>query len=286
MEQYQKRGYLLENFRLFHLQTQGDSRVDFHYHEFCKVLFLLTGNGNYVVDGQRYTLQPGDVVLVGSRSVHCPELETDKPYERVILYISPEFLQQQSAPDGDLLSCFQEDHGHVLRLKEKARLKLFQQVARLEEILNGEEFGRTVLSNAALLRLLVQIGRYQRQEDALQPSPAIPQNERVLELMRYMDEHLTEDLDIDRLATQFYVSKYHMMRIFRRETGCTVHTYLLQRRLLHARTLMVGGMLATEASYRSGFRSYSSFTRAYGRYFGTTPTGRRDPAREREESFE
>lgn len=286
MEQYQKRGYLLENFRLFHLRTQGDTRVDHHYHEFCKLLFLVSGKGAYAVDGQRYLLQPGDVVLVDSRSVHCPELEADSPYERVILYISPDFLQQQSAPDCDLHSCFAEPFGHVLRLKEKQRQKLFAQLSRLEEALGSQEFGRTVLSSALLLRLLVQIGRYQRQADAHHPKPAEPHNSRVLEIMRYMDAHLAEDLNVDLLAEQFYVSKYHMMHLFRQQTGFTVHTYLLQRRLLHARQLMEGGMRATEASYRSGFRSYSSFTRAYGKYFGTTPTGRRDPAWERDEDFE
>ena len=285
MDQYQKRGYLLENFRLFHLQTRGHEKMDFHYHEFCKLLFLVSGKGAYVVDGQRYLLQPGDVVLVDSRSIHCPELEAD-PYERVILYISPEFLQQQSAPDCDLQSCFSGEFSHVLRLKEKDRQKLFTQLTRLEEALSSQEFGRTVLSNALLVRLLVQIGRFQRQTDTQHPKPAMPQNSRVLEMMRYMDAHLAEDLNVDQLAEQFYVSKYHMMRLFRQETGFTVYTYLLQRRLLHAKQLMEGGMRATEASYRSGFRSYSSFTRAYGKHFGTTPTGRRDAAREWDEGFE
>ena len=286
MEQYEKRGYLLENFRLFHLRTQKDARVDYHYHEFCKLLFLVSGSGGYVVDAHRYLLQPGDVVLVGSRSVHCPELDADKPYERVILYISPEFLRQQSAPDCDLLDCFSGAHGHVLRLNEYSRSKLFQLVGKLEEVLSGEEFGRTVMGNSLLLRLLVQIGRYQRREDVQQPRPETPKNSRVLEMMRYMDAHLSEDLDIDALAEQFYVSKYHMMRLFRQETGFTVHTYLLRKRLFYARSLMEKGMRATEASYRAGFRSYSSFTRAYGKHFGTTPTGRHDPAWERDGDFE
>ena len=286
MEQYQKRGYLQENFRLFHLRTQADTKVDYHYHEFCKLLFLVSGKGNYVVDGHRYLLQPGDVVLVGSRSVHCPELEADTPYERVILYISPEFLQQQSTPDGDLHSCFAGAFGHVLRLKEKERQQLFAQLTRLEEALNSREFGGSVLSQALLLRLLVQIGRFQRQTDIQHPKPAAPQNSRVLEIMGYMDAHLAEDLNVDLLAERFYGSKYHMMRLFRQETGFTVHTYLLQRRLFFARELIEKGMRATEACYRSGFRSYSSFTRAYGRYFGTTPTGRRDPLHEWEEGYE
>ena len=286
MEQHKKRGYLQENFRLFHLRTQGHEKVEYHYHEFCKLLFLISGSGGYVVDGQRYLLQPGDVVLVGSRSVHCPELDGEKPYERVIVYISPEFLQQQGAADCDLLEIFSGNRTHVLRLKEHARQKLFKQVSRLEEALSGEEYGRTLLSTAALLRLLVLLGRFQRQEEVQQPHTVTPQKGLVLKLMRYIDEHLSEDLDIDRLAEQFYVSKYHMMRLFRQETGFTVHSYLLRRRLLHARGLIEGGMRATEASAQAGFHSYSSFTRAYGKYYGTTPTGRRDPARERNEDFE
>jgi AraC-like DNA-binding protein len=43
---------------------------------------------------------------------------------------------------------------------------------------------------------------------------------------------------------------------------------------LAARQLIEQGMRATEACYRCGFRSYSSFTRAYNQHFGTTPTGR------------
>ena len=76
------------------------------------------------------------------------------------------------------------------------------------------------------------------------------------------------------------------MRLFRRETGTTVHGYLLRKRLLLARQQMDAGVSATEACYSSGFRSYSSFTRAYGKYFGTSPTGRTDRHLAREADFE
>ena len=85
-----------------------------------------------------------------------------------------------------------------------------------------------------------------------------------------------EEIDINRLAEKFFISKFYMMRLFQKETGTTVYTYLTQKRLLKARELMNGGMRATESCYACGFRSYSSFTRAYGKYFGTTPTGRAD----------
>lgn len=284
MSDYEKRGYLLENFRLFHLQSERHAQVDFHYHEFCKLVLLVSGKGAYVVDGQRYRLQPGDIVFVGSRSIHRPELEQGENYERIIIYISPEFLKKESALDCALPELFTAERGHVLRLKDPK--KIFSMAAALEKELSGQEYGRTILSNALLLRLLVELGRNFRQTDALKLAPMVPRNPRVLEIMRYIDANLAEDLDIDRLAEQFYISKYHMMRQFSRETGYTIHSYLSQRRLLHAKELIGSGMRATEACYRSGFRSYSSFTRAYGKYFGTTPTGRMDAAQGREEGFE
>lgn len=284
MSEYEKRGYLLENFRLFHLRSEQHAAVDFHYHEFCKLLLLLRGQGNYVVDGQRYQLQPGDVVLVDSRSIHRPEMESGIPYERVIIYISPEFLKKESAADCDLSSLFRGEKGHVLRLKDPK--KIFTAATALEKELSGQEYGRTILSNAMLLRLLVELCRSLRQTDIQNLRPQEPKNPRVTQIMRYIDNNLAEDLDIDALAAQFYVSKYHMMRQFQQQTGYTIHNYLSQRRLLHARDLISGGMRATEACYRSGFRSYSSFTRAYGKHFGTTPTGRTDTAQGREESYE
>ena len=274
MEDYEKRGYLLENFRLFHLRTTAQEPVDYHYHEFCKLLLLLTGAGHYVVDGRRYRLQPGDAVLVGSRSVHRPELEDGNPYERIIIYIDPDFLRRESDESCDLEALFSGRQGHVLRLREPARKKLFSLAAELEKELSGTDYGRTVLSNAALLRLLAQTGRCLQQGEFQAPDPVSSGNSRILELVGYIDDHLAEDLDIDALAEQFYISKYHMMRLFRRETGYTIHAYLSHRRLLHARNLIASGMRATEACYRSGFRSCCSFTRSYNKHFGTTPTGR------------
>ena len=77
-----------------------------------------------------------------------------------------------------------------------------------------------------------------------------------------------------------------MMRLFRRETGTTIHSYLTERRLGLARELMKEGMSATDACFRSGWRSYCSFTRAYGKRFGSPPTGRRDAAALAEETYE
>lgn len=285
-KQYEKKGYLLENFRLFHLKDEVKSRIDYHYHEFYKLLFLVSGNGGYSVEGKRYLLKSGDVVLIGSQCVHRPEFESGMPYERIILYISPDFLQQQSSPDCDLTECFLESFGHVLRPDEKLRRHLFSFALNLERELSDSRYGRTILCNSILLRLLVEINRSIHYDAVQKPAPMLPKSKRISDIVHYLDTHLTEDLSIDDVAEKFYLSRYHMMRRFREETGTTIHSYLSERRLLLARDFISQGIPATDACFQCGFRSYASFSRAYGKLFGTTPTGRKYSFAVMEETYE
>lgn len=279
MHEYKKRGYLLEDFRLFHQRGPGRNvDVDYHYHEFCKLLLLLSGSGSYVVDGQRYQLEPGDVVLIDCNRVHKPEIDPDCDYERAIIYIDPGFLERESTGKCDLSACFRKEKDHVLRLNRQQYQNILSIISSLEKELAESGYGSEVLGKALLLKLLVALRRCQQQEAVFYPSPMQPKNDRILEVLRYLDAHLCEDLEIDHLADHFFISKYHLMRLFHKETGSTIHSYLVQRRLLMARELIKKGISATDACYRSGFRSYSSFTRAYSKNFGTTPTGRKDPA--------
>ena len=269
---YQKQGYLLEDFRLFHLHSKAGVKTEYHYHEFCKLLLLVSGSGSYWIEGQRYALQPGDIVLVGNGCIHRPEFEPGSPYERVIIYISPEFLRRMSADGCDLMDCFHGQPGHVLRSDKGKKLQML--ALELEQELSGSGFGRQVLGSALLLRLLVKITRELHRQDSPLPQPSPIKDERILNMMGYIEAHLAEDLSVELLAEQFYWSRYHMMRRFREETGSSIGQYITQRRLMLARELIGQGCSATESCFRAGFGSYSSFTRTYGKFFGTTPTGR------------
>lgn len=280
---YESRGYLHDDFRLFHLHDDRGTQVEYHYHEFCKLLLLRTGRGSYTVEGQRYQLKAGDIVFIDRHAIHRPEFQAGVHYERYIIYISPDFLDRYAVAGCDLRSVFSARGGHVLRLEENASRRAFDQAARMERELSGESYGAAVLAASVLVEMLIELARWQRSDSTRCPQPLSPENTRIRDILRYIDGHLMEDISIDALAEQFYISKYHMMRLFRQEVGQTIHNYISDRRLLHARELIRGGHPATESCFRSGFRSYSSFTRAYSKRFGSTPTGRSSPL---EENFE
>ena len=273
-EKYAKKGYLLEDFRLFHLKDKGETKVDYHYHEFYKLLFFISGKGGYFVEGKRYALTPGDIILIDKQCVHRPEFEPGVPCERIILYISPEFLLRESSSTCQLADCFSKEYDHVLRPNEKIRKALFSIVLNIEQELSSNKYGREIVGTGMLLRLLVEIARSIFHKEVQKPAPMLPKSKRMLDIMRYLDAHLTEDINIDTLAEKFYISRFHMMRRFREETGTTIHSYISDHRLMLARDLINQGTPATEVCFQCGFGSYSSFSRAYGKFFGTTPTGR------------
>ena len=49
---YQRRGYLHEDFRLFHLRDMGVEEMEYHYHEFDKIVIFLSGQASYIIEGR------------------------------------------------------------------------------------------------------------------------------------------------------------------------------------------------------------------------------------------
>ena len=268
--QYEVRGYLKEPFRLFHLADSRRERIEYHYHTFHKVIILLAGKAGYAIEGERYDLSPGDFVLVGRGSIHRPEVAEDDFYERMILYIDPAYLTSLSTEDCDLESCFRQAQTafrYVYRDEGGSRVRqLFETLARTSR---EGGYGAVLLERAQFLELMVEVNRVCRGGHQVQAAAG---DRKVVTLLQYLNLHLTEELSIDQLAERFYISKYHMMRRFRQETGYSIYGYLTEKRLLLAQRLLAQGVSPSEAGERAGYQDYSTFSRAYKKHFGRGPS--------------
>ena len=268
---YEKRGYLVEDYRLFRLSGRDVGSIDYHYHDFHKILVFLGGDALYAIEGKRYALCPGDVVLVPRGSIHRPEVRGAE-YRRVVIYLSPAYLRAHSTPECDLETCFsraRESFQFVLRPAGPSGAPM-QALRQLEDATDNPGFGQALLCRALMLEFLIALTRGMLSRDVAFVSDAA-YDEKTVAIVRYLYAHLDEDLPIDRIANTFYISKSHMMRRFKAETGYTIHGFLTEKRLLAARDRIVSGMPVTEAAFRSGFRDYSAFARAYKKQFGEMP---------------
>ena len=91
-------------------------------------------------------------------------------------------------------------------------------------------------------------------------------------MIHYINENLSAELSIEALSARFYLSKYHMMRKFKEETGYSMHQYILEKRIQAARSLILTGVPATVASTECGFKDYSTFSRACKKILGKMPS--------------
>lgn len=109
LSHYEKTGYLHDDFKIFHLKDTSMRPIDFHYHDFHKILIFRKGNISYNVEGRTYDLIPGDIVFVPAGTVHRPVLHSSEIYERIIIYISRHYLDACHDSD-DLSLCLKEAH--------------------------------------------------------------------------------------------------------------------------------------------------------------------------------
>ncbi len=269
-----KRGYLYEDFRLFHLKDSLGQRVEDHYHAFDKLTLCLGGRVTYVVEGVTYFLRPWDLLLVGRGLIHRVRMDPAEPYERVVLWLGTDWLERRSRPEADLGACFQRTRRrgfHLLRLPPERRLAYLRLIQALEEAPRSEEFGGALLADTYCQQLLVLVNRdlaRDRSEEETDSYRVDPKLERIL---RYIRDHLAEPLDVGTLAGKFYLSRYYLMHRFKAVTGYTVHQYVIQKRLGRAGELIRAGAPVMKAAEQAGFQDYSSFLRAFQNTFHTSP---------------
>ena len=271
---YMRQGYLNDDFRLFHLRDSAGQELDFHYHEFDKIVVFLSGDVTYHVEGVSYPLEPWDVLLVSHHLIHKPVIDPNDPYERVVIYLDPGFIRSHSMKDADLSACFRLARRRqfaLMRPEGEERENLKNLLAELERALADKGFGCELLARTRFLQLMIHLNRAMDRDHTDRDREASHHDPKIERALSYINEHLSEELSVDTLAGQVYVSKYHFMRRFKELTGCSVHQYITQKRLLAAARLLRSGVSAQSACVRCGFQDYSAFQRAFRRQFGMTP---------------
>lgn len=273
MNKVEKTGYLNNDYKMFHIVDREKKEFNYHYHDFNKIMILLSGNINYSIEGKDYLLKPYDIVLVNQGEIHRPSIMDSSPYERVIIYVSTKFLNTYSDNDNDLKYCFQrakEEHSNVLRIPSLDKSKLFQVCQELEYSFTDNAYAKDLYQRILFLEFMIQLNRTAI-SNPINYLDAVIGNEKLLQIIDYINEHLTEDITIDTLSSHFYLSRYYLMHFFKEETGYTIGKYITEKRLLLAKNLVQNGSSLTQACYQCGFINYSSFFRAFKKAYNTMP---------------
>ena len=185
------------------------------------------------------------------------------------------FLEKYSTKEASLTKCFetaQYRHSQVLRLSHEtlAPIKVLLQKLEANTSCKNNDFASPLLAKILCLEFLIELNRI-----TLSPKAGFLTEStldyRISSLLAYINSHLDEPMDMASLSALSGLSSYHMMRLFKQETGYTVGNYITEKRLIKARDLLSQGTCATQACYLSGFQNYSTFLRAYKKRYPGRP---------------
>lgn len=270
---FSRKGYLDEDYHYFHLKDSSGQEHSFHFHEFNKVVLLLSGRVDYIVENTTYPLQPWSVLLVPHHAIHKAVIDVSEPYERIILYLDSDFLDRV-LPNAGLMACFEaaDRSGQYILLPDArqreeltALLRSFE--AAMDDTLRGAEAMRDTL----IMQFFILLNRIRPAGEPAAESRSPRMDPKIRDTLAHISENLSDDLSVDTLAARVFLSRYYFMRLFKAQTGDTVHAYIRQKRLLHAARLIREGMPAAQAASACGFHDYSVFNRAFRSSFDIRP---------------
>lgn len=269
-----KRGYLNDDFNFFNLHDQKEIKIDLHHHDFCKIVIFISGNVTYFIEGTAYRLKPWDILLINRDTIHKPVIDASAPYQRMILWLKPSFLQKCSNTNSNLATCFelaQQRQFHLLRMSPQWQLTIKTLLSQISTAYHEQSFGHDLLTNSLLLQYIIYLNRIALDSNHTSGEIDIVYDETINKILQYIDTSITEDLSIEQLSSVFFLSKYYLMRKFKQYTGYSIHQYVLQKRLIAATQLLRAGKPVITACMESGFNDYANFTRAFKKMYGTSP---------------
>lgn len=261
------------DFECYHYLDAVPPNVDFHEHEFFEVFFFQSGNVSYNIEGRIYQLRPGDILLTDNRDIHKPEIRPGKPYERYVIWIQPNFLLRVNETGTDLSQCFTDASQRKYKLIRPESDVTTHLKGICEKMLRSRDedaFGSGTLAYIYLLEFLVYLNRaYFATPEEIRKD--VTENEKINEVVAYINDNLTADLTLDQLAEACFISKSHLAHQFKTYTGLTLYQFIIKKRVTVARNMLREGALVMEACMRCGFNDYSNFLKAFKREFGRSP---------------
>ncbi len=262
-----------DSFEVFHYREPSPS-VEVHHHDFYEVYYLLGGEIEYWVNGRIIKMQPGDLLMINPQELHRPLLKQDDCiYERIVLWINREYLESLCSDGICLSSCFDIKafgHSHLIRLSAAERTAMNARMSELVREFYSADFGGDLCAYGLFLQFMVQLNRLagraeKKQEDTRQLSDLVEKT------LHYISENLSSPLTLESMAARFYVSKYYLSHAFTKEVGVSIYRYIMMRRLMMARQLLLAGETAGQVCRSCGFSDYTSFYRAFKSEYGVSP---------------
>ena len=242
-----------------------------HAHDALSIGAVDGGSSVLCRDGRRRRLTRGDVVLIAAGEVHSCNPEDDGRWSYQMLYLDSDWVRGVvDEPGESSVSSASTGYGApvIERLPESAAARqLHGRLTRLNALLFGD--ASPADKEAALVLFVGDL--YGLAPSTASRRAAASESTHLRRVQELIEHNCEQALRLDELAGAAQMSRYQLLRAFRRAFGMTPHAWQVDLRIQRARRLLDQGMSLADAALQLGFADQSHFQRAFKERVAATP---------------
>ena len=219
-----------------------EKTMGIHIHDCYEVYFSISGGKQFLIDNSVYEFEPGDIFFINQFESHYLSMIDQPTHERIVISIEPQYLESASTSQTDLSYCFTHRdsairHRVSLSKEEQSRFMYF-----IHNLSEKRAFGQDIFDKALFLELMTFLNAVYMSRCGHGPelihSVSKSRHSKINEILSYINQHLSEDLSISALASQFYVSSSYLRKVFKDTTGSMLpQSELLVQKLCYRKVM-------------------------------------------------
>ncbi|MBQ8555825.1 MAG: helix-turn-helix domain-containing protein [Clostridia bacterium] len=238
-----------------------------HWHNSLELLFVVSGSVTITVAGHIHMLSTGDVILINANDPH--ELNADSCIMAAV-QIKLSLFDERVVRRSDLyFECNSTTHPDNPGLPKLKRI-----VAQFVKIYADGDESKMLRAKSLSYSLMAELMTCFRVERAQnEQKHNHHQYERITRIVNYINEHCHEDISLQQLADQEFLSAPFLSKFFVRMMGMNFTAYLNQQRLSRAMgDLLAGEMTIEQVASQNGFANAQAFVQQFRKKYGVLPS--------------
>ena len=264
-----------QDFEIFHYNNPACCSCPPHQHDFFELFFLLDDHIDDIVEGRRYSLAPGSVVLVAPGQLHRPDVSGPvRSIDRFVLWISTEYVRSITDALPRLHYALWGDMTgrNLIQLDDDTIATIRQLLFALHREDARPEADSAALTHGIIAQLLIYCSRSLASRTDIPPHKAEQRYREIMRVYEHIVAHLPDrDLTVSALAERFFMDKNTLTRQFKRQVGMTPGECIRRHRLEAVCRQIRQGAPMQQACADCGFSDYSAFYRAFRQAYGISP---------------
>lgn len=235
-----------------------------HTHPFSEFFYIISGKGEFYIDGDTIFVSPNDLILINPNTEHTEKAKTSAPMEYIVFGVDGVAFSFPGKENEE----FPANYGHYSYTSVQNHLIQFARLM-MQEFLEKKPDFEVVCQN--ILQILF-IYIFREQKVSLISDGGMHISKECAAAKRFMDANYSKNITLDTLAEITHTNKYYLAHSFTECIGESPIHYLLNRRIQAGKDLLMNtNHSISQIAGSIGFASLSYFSQAFRKETGMTP---------------